>query len=165
MGSGKSSVAKALANRLSLPVIDMDDCIQHSSGLSIKQIFATEGEKGFRQRETALLQTMFERERVVLSSGGGVVTSKVNRSLLKQLGFVVYLKVDAIVALSRIGNVESRPLLSGEPEVKEPEARELLATRESLYTEVADCQIDTNKLSISEVTDSIMDLLKQNAQF
>ena len=150
MGSGKSSVARRLARFEKMNCIDMDEYIEREAGMSISRIFEVEGEKGFRQRERDFLRTMLIRDRCVLSCGGGIVTQEDNRELLKKLGTVIYLKVNAEEAISRIPNPETRPLLSGEilPE-------ELLKARLPYYEETAEVVIDTNGIDINQVTSAV----------
>jgi shikimate kinase len=125
--------------------------------MTIAQIFQTEGEAGFRARETEFLKTMQQRDRSILSCGGGVIGSEQNRELLKQLGWVVYLQVSPEVVANRIPDTSSRPLLQDQAT-----ARQLLAERESLYREVANAIIDTNPLSIPEVAEQVIQSLQRN---
>ena len=150
MGSGKSSVARRLARFEKMNCIDVDEYIEREAGMPISRIFEVEGEKGFRQREREFLRTLLIRDRCVLSCGGGIVMQEDNRELLKQLGTVIYLKVSAGEAISRIQNPETRPLLSGETP---PE--ELLEMRLPYYEETAEIVIDTNGLDISQVTTAV----------
>jgi shikimate kinase len=157
MGSGKSTVARCLADKLGMASLDVDACIQLASGKSVVQIFEEEGEAGFRRRETAFLASMFDRERAILSCGGGVVLAKENRQLLRQLGWVIYLKVSADVALARIGDTTSRPLLANKNA-----AQALLTRRETWYEEVADEVVDTNKLSVQGVVERVTKSLESH---
>jgi len=118
--------------------------------MPISRIFEVEGEKGFRHREREFLRTMLIRDRCVLSCGGGIVTQEDNRELLKRLGTVIYLKVSADEAVSRILHPESRPLLFGETS---PE--ELMKMRLPYYEETAEIVIDTNGLDVSQVTTAV----------
>jgi shikimate kinase len=156
MGSGKTSVSRRLARFERMNSIDMDAYIVREAGKSIPQIFATEGEEAFRTRELAFLRSMLVRERSILSCGGGVVTRDESRALLKVLGTVVYLKVDADEAVSRISRPETRPLLSGPT----PPA-ELLAARLRYYEEAADMTVDTRGRSIAQVTSAAQRALRQ----
>lgn len=147
MGSGKTTVSKRLARTVHLNCIDMDVYIEREASMTVSRIFEVEGEAGFRARERDFLRSMLIRDRCVLSCGGGVVVREDSRELLKQLGTVIYLKVDADVAVSRISRPETRPLLSGPT----PPA-EILASRLQLYEDVADITIDTNGQTITQVT-------------
>jgi shikimate kinase len=156
MGAGKSSVARKLARFENMNSIDMDIYIEREAGMKIPQIFALEGEAGFRQRETIFLESLFRRDRCILSCGGGVVTRDENRRALKLLGTVVYLQVSAAEALSRIEHPESRPLLNGDTP-----PGELLAARTALYEDAADIIVDTSGRSLSEVTSEVIKALRQ----
>src|SRR5690349_9059414 len=81
MGSGKSCVGRRLAGALRYSFIDLDEAIENAAGMRIPQIFATEGEAGFRRRETAALHGMLAQA-AVIASGGGLVTLAENRALL-----------------------------------------------------------------------------------
>lgn len=146
MGAGKSSVARKLARTEKMSSIDMDIYIEREAGMGVPQIFATEGEAGFRERETAFLESMFKRDRCILSCGGGVVTRDENRRIIKLLGTVVYLQVNAQEAVSRISRPETRPLLSGST----PPA-ELLEARRPFYEDAADITIDTTGKTPAQV--------------
>jgi shikimate kinase len=147
MGAGKSSVSRRLARYENMNCIDMDVYIEREAGMKIPRIFELEGEEGFRLRERDFLRSLLVRDRCVLSCGGGIVTRKDNRELLSQLGTVVYLKVDAEEAISRISRPETRPLLA---EGATPPA-EILASRLRHYEETADITIDTVGKSTNEV--------------
>jgi shikimate kinase len=155
MGSGKSSVARRLARFEKMNSIDMDTYIEREAGMKIATIFETEGEAGFREREAAFLHSMFKRDRSILSCGGGVVVRDESREILKLLGTIIYLKVDADEAVSRISRPETRPLLSGDT----PPA-ELLASRLRYYEDAADFTIDTNGRSIYQVVTAVQKCLR-----
>ncbi len=138
MGSGKSTAALGLAMRHGKASFDMDMDISRVAGKSIPEIFADEGEQGFRARERDCLERLRTVDPTIVSCGGGVVTSPENRELLKTLGFVVFLEVDPAEALSRIASTDSRPILASGAD---PAA--LLAERMPMYLEVADMRFDT----------------------
>ncbi|MCL1847938.1 MAG: shikimate kinase [Coriobacteriia bacterium] len=156
MGSGKSSVARRLARFERMNCLDMDTYIEREAKMSVSQIFKLEGEEGFRLREWEFLRSMLIRDRSILSCGGGVVVEENTRELLKQLGTVVYLKVDADEAVARISRPETRPLLSGE---RSP--TQILASRLSLYEDAADLIVDTSGCSISQVVAQVQRLLHE----
>jgi shikimate kinase len=155
MGSGKSSVARRLARFEKMNCIDMDIYIEREAGMSIPRIFEVEGEEGFRVRELDFLRSMLIRARCILSCGGGVITRDESRDLLKLLGTVIYLKVDADEAISRISHPETRPLLSGAI----PPA-EILASRLQYYENTADFTIDTSDHAISQVVSMVQRALR-----
>lgn len=156
MGSGKSSVARVLAAKTGLVHVDTDDMVVRQAGMSIPDIFAKEGEAGFRDREHDVLKTLIAMEPCVISSGGGVVVREENRILLRQLGTVVYLEVTAKEALARIGHNEERPLLRGSVS-----PQQLLDRRQDWYEGVADVSINTSSQSISQIASDIYRRLRE----
>ena len=138
MGAGKTSVARKLARNAGIASIDMDTYIERVCDCKVKQIFAESGEEGFRAIETDVLRELASGEPRLVSCGGGVVLKPENREGLKRDGFVVYLKVTAAEAASRISDVSTRPLF-GDLE----QAQRVIEGRLPLYEEVADIAIDT----------------------
>lgn len=138
MGAGKTSTARKLARLIGCAAIDMDTYIERSCGMKVREIFAEVGEGGFRAIETDVLRELASGEPRLISCGGGVVLAEENRSILKKGGCVVYLKVTAQEAASRISNVATRPLF-GDLE----NAQRILESRLPLYEEVADVLIET----------------------
>jgi shikimate kinase len=155
MGSGKSTIARRLARLEKMSAIDMDISIEREAGMSVSRIFETEGEEGFRLREFDFLRSLFIRNRCILSCGGGVVTRKESRTLLKQLGTIVYLEVDADEAVSRISHPSTRPLLAGSI----PPAA-ILASRLQYYEDTADLIVDTRGRSIGQVVSATQRALR-----
>ena len=102
MGAGKSTVAKLLAEKLALPIVDLDKKIEESAQLSIPDIFAKQGEAAFRKLESQVLQESLQQTGII-ATGGGVVLSKTNRDLLKD-AWVVFLDCQDDVLVQRIFN-------------------------------------------------------------
>jgi shikimate kinase len=150
MGSGKTTVSKLLGRMLSRRVIDVDQLISRRSGKTIPELFELYGEEGFREREMSALESLLLEPPCIVSCGGGVCTRPENREMLKRLGAVVYLEVDADEAVSRISRPESRPLLSGDT----PPA-ELLASRIADYEACATFSVDTSGKTPNEVCDIV----------
>ena len=130
-GCGKTTVGRALAGKLGRTFVDLDGEIVRRAGTSIPEIFAREGEAGFRERESALVREFGERTGLVVSTGGGVVTRRENYIPLKQNGLLLHLRRDP-AALPTDG----RPL----SQATAPE--ELWRRREPLYAAFADRAID-----------------------
>ena len=93
-GCGKSTLARLLGERLNRPVVELDRLIEETAGLSIPEIFAAQGESGFRVLETQALREAGRRSGAILSTGGGCVTRPENYPLLHQNGRIVWLRRD-----------------------------------------------------------------------
>ena len=132
-GCGKTTVGRALAGKLGRTFVDLDEEIVRRAGMSIPEIFAREGEAGFRERESVLVREFGERTGLVVSTGGGVVTRRENYIPLKQNGLLLHLRRDP-AALPTDG----RPL----SQATAPE--ELWRRRAPLYAAFADGEIDNN---------------------
>ncbi|HKL48407.1 MAG TPA: shikimate kinase [Desulfuromonadales bacterium] len=157
MGSGKTTVGRELARRLQIPFVDLDSVIIEQAGMTIPEIFAREGEEGFRHRETQALESLYAVEGSVVATGGGVVTVEENWPLMRDLGPVVYLHARLHTALQRIGEGEGRPLANGMG--RETRLGTLLELRKPLY-ERADLIVDTDGLTPSAVARTIIDKLQ-----
>ncbi len=148
MGSGKSAVGRLAAQSLGFDFVDTDQLIVSSAGKTIPEIFASEGETGFRLRETTVLNSLIGRQRHVIATGGGIVTQPENLPLLKRLGFVVWLNADIETLRRRTSRSHDRPLLR----TADPAAtlRELFAVRAPLYERASELKISTDDLSLDD---------------
>lgn len=136
MGTGKTTIGKKLAEYLNLPFLDLDHEIEGRCGAEVAWIFEREGEVGFRQRETAMLDEITQTQGVVLATGGGAVLAPENRQMLKSRGLVVYLSSTLEQLVERTRRDKKRPLL----QVDNPSEvlKTMLMARDPLYREVAD---------------------------
>ena len=132
-GSGKSTIAALLAERLHRPVLDSDAQVVETAGMSIPDIFAAGGEDAFRARETAALAELGKRSGAVLATGGGCVCREENYPLLHQNGTIFWLQRD----LARLPK-------DGRPISQRSDLAALYAQREPLYARFADAVIDNN---------------------
>lgn len=131
MGSGKTTVGKALAPRLGLDFVDLDQQIEQRCGVDVSLIFEIEGEDGFRAREHAMLAELSARKGMLLATGGGSVLNPANRELLRSTGLVVWLQTAVEQQLRRLARDQRRPLLRA-PDRRE-RLQKLAAERDPLY--------------------------------
>jgi len=146
MGSGKTTIGRALAKHLGKEFVDSDEEIQKRTGVTITHIFDIEGEAGFRQRETAAIGSLVERNNMVLATGGGAVLAEENRALLERNGIVIYLRASVHDLWLRTRNDRNRPLLqTGDVRAK---LNELFRQRDPLYRQLADVVMHSGKQSV-----------------
>ncbi len=156
MGSGKTRVGERLAQKLSYQFRDTDRLLEQKLQDTISHIFATQGEEFFREKETALLKELQPGlKHVVLSTGGGLPLREQNTKLLKEMGFVVYLKASKETTLKRLKGDKTRPLLQGEDPEKRIET--LLKDRTPIYEKAAHKTIVTDHKSLDELAIAIME--------
>ncbi len=162
-GSGKTTVARHLASRLGMPWIDSDDLIEQRAGCSIQDIFARDGEAGFRRMESDVIRELTGRESLVLATGGGAVLSETNRQRLKQAGPVVWLQASVQNLVARIGQdsrtAGRRPSLTGRSVTEEVSA--VLESRRKFYEDAATFTVSTDGRSTEDVAEQICRLLEQ----
>jgi shikimate kinase len=157
MGAGKTSIGRRLAERFGLEFVDADQVIVERTGATINAIFEHVGEVGFREREQAALAHLLACDGKLVSTGGGAVLDAVNRQLMRERGFVVYLRVSVDAQLKRLGRDSTRPLLQRGD--REQVLRDLSVHREPLYSGVADLVLDTDGLSPGSATSTLAYLL------
>lgn len=156
MGCGKSTVGRLLAERMRLPLIDLDEEIARAAGKTIPEIFAQEGEAGFRARETAALERALAREDGVIATGGGIVTRAENIRMMREKGVVVWLcrPLEDMIADVR---QDTRPNLAGD---KAERMRTLYGQRERLYAAAAHLSFD-NRMPPEESAKALQKLLTE----
>ena len=169
MGVGKTSVGRMLARELNRPFIDTDAEIESRAGRMISEIFAADGEASFRQLEATVLAEVLEsRIPAVVATGGGIVESAANRSLLvghRASGVsVVWLQASVQSMVQRTARSSNRPLLAAaHPRGREGVLGELLARRAPLYTEVATQQIGTDGRAVPRIVREIMSGIREGS--
>ena len=147
-GSGKSTIGKALAEKLGREFLDTDNLIENKAGKTIPEIFKESGEEYFRELETEVLKEVGAQTGKVVATGGGVVTKDRNLYPLRSNGVCIYIKRD-LDSLSKDG----RPLSKSDSAVKE-----LYKKRKDLYTAFSQITV-SNDGEISSTVDKIMELL------
>ena len=160
MGVGKSTVGIRLAELTKRRWIDTDTVISNRYG-RINDIFEYYGEEHFRNLETQIVDEYYEKDGLVISTGGGLVLNRENADKLKKNGKIFFLQASLDTLLSRITNGgDTRPLLRRTKGSRE-RLEELLKNRIPVYEYVADYMIETDNKSADEVAEEIVALLEK----
>ena len=156
MGCGKSSLGRKLAARLGCDFFDTDKAIESDTGVTIGEIFAYEGEEGFRLRERDMLCSLPDGGRVVVATGGGLPCYADNLQVMQSKGKSVYLRLSPEKLVSRLGRGRARrPKIAGmNDEELLAYIRELLPQREEFYM-AADMVVECDNLSDVEIVEAI----------
>ena len=142
MGVGKTTIGRRLADHFGLPFVDADEEIEKAAGMTIADIFANYGEKGFRDGEQRVIARLLEGEPRILATGGGAILDPDNRQWLAARGYVVYLHASIEQQLARTERTDTRPLLQGGN--RRDTLERLFLTRDPLYREIADLVLPTD---------------------
>ncbi|MGJ8604764.1 MAG: shikimate kinase [Marivita sp.] len=158
MGAGKTAVGKALAIALDAPFLDSDAEIEKAANMTIPEIFERDGEPFFRLKERQVISRLLEKERGILSTGGGAYMAAANRDIISEKGVAVWLNADLDLLWSRVRHKDTRPLLR----VPEP-----LAALTRLYEErvpvyaMADLTVPSDPgISIDDMAMRVIEALK-----
>ncbi|QFK72175.1 shikimate kinase [Pradoshia sp. D12] len=152
MGAGKTTVGRALAEKMQCPFYDSDQTVVERTGRSIPQLFDEVGEDGFRDLEQQALQSL-PIENCIIATGGGIILREDNRKYMKGKGTVIWLHANPTEIIKRLETDSSRPLLSGN---KEEQIVQLYQKRVDLYKLAADLQIHTDRKTKMEITEEIL---------
>lgn len=159
MGAGKSTIGKRLAEPLGKTFVDSDHEIEARTGVSIPTIFDIEGEEGFRNRESTVIDELSQRKDIILATGGGAILHPENRSHLAGRGLVVYLCATAEQLYNRTRHDRNRPLLQND----DPKGtlQNLLDQRDPLYREVADLVVETDDRSVQQAIPELIEKIEK----
>jgi shikimate kinase len=158
MGSGKTTIGRLLASQLGIPFRDTDHVIEEKAGKSVSDIFLEDGEDEFRILEKKVLRDELLSDNTVLALGGGAPISVDAQSALRAIASpVVYLDISLATVAPRIGFNRDRPLLLHNPR---GQWQTLMEARRPIYESIADCVIDVNEKSESEIVNLVMEVLK-----
>lgn len=157
--TGKTTIARLLAQRLGWEWIDADVEIERRAGKSIARIFAEDGEPAFRDLEVEVTRDLCQQPRLVLAAGGGAPMRAENREAMRAGGTVVWLKALPDTIHRRMtGDATTagrRPDLTAQGGLAE--IVQLLARREPIYQETVDFAVDTEDKTPEAITDEILE--------
>lgn len=160
MGTGKTAVGKALAEKLGKEFFELDLLIEKKSGKTIPAIFKEDGEISFREFEIEVVKEVSQQRNAVIACGGGVILNKINIDRLRKEAVIVYLTASPRVILRRISrDTDERPLLA----VANPALtiKDLLRFRRPFYERAADVTVNTSGLDIDSVVRQITAKIKE----
>lgn len=152
MGSGKTTVGRKLARLTGLEFVDADQYLEAQEDKKISDIFAAHGEAYFRERESAYIRELSQRDGIVLSLGGGAVLRQENVEAVKQTGLLIHLDTPFYRIVKNLSYSNTRPLLD-KPD-KQAETRRLYNARKGIYHRVSDVSVRSPK--ISEVLEKLV---------
>ena len=159
MGSGKTTIGRRLAHELNQDFFDTDHEIIGKTGVTIDHIFDIEGEDGFRERESKILENLCQMSNIILATGGGIVIKSKNREILKNSGLVVYLSSSVDQLLRRTAKSKTRPLLENSKDRRKT-ITDLVNARDVYYREVSSLVVDTTGKKLHE----IINIIKREAK-
>ena len=157
MGSGKSKIGKLLSSQLNLNLIDIDQEIEAKFEKTIVDIFASEGEQGFRKKEIDFLTEVNEIEDAVVSTGGGIIEASANRDILNKEEYVVFLNASVESQFQATKDKTKRPLLNNENPRQVLES--LYEHRLELYKSVSNLELSPDLLSNEDIVKEIINFL------
>jgi shikimate kinase len=151
MASGKSSVTSHLQSVTSRPLASVDHLVAQRSGLSIPQIFQTQGESRFREMELEVLRELDGERPLVVDTGGGIVETPAAVELLRHRGVIIWLDAPWEVFRQRLrtGEPGSRPLVD---RLGWAGLEELFQNRRRLYAAAADFRISGKNRTVAELS-------------
>lgn len=160
MGSGKTTTGRMLAEALQYDFADLDELIEEFEGMAVTEIFACRGEDYFRKAEARALESLFDRQKLVIACGGGTACFHDNMQKMKSAGITVYLKASPLFLAGRLSAGHfSRPLIAGmEGRELKDHIRKLLAGREGWYRQ-SDIIYDAGNFDLQELLDLVTPLI------
>ena len=150
-GSGKSTIGRILSKKLNYKFFDTDENIEDETKTKINDIFTYEGENYFRELETKVLSKLIKINKVVISTGGGIILK--NKNILNKC-FNIYLQCDEDVLIERASRNKDRPLLLIDIKKK---MKKLFNERKDIYNGLADLKINTK----SDIQKTVTEILNK----
>ncbi|WP_051365866.1 shikimate kinase [Metaclostridioides mangenotii] len=157
MGAGKTTVSKHLSKMLGMNCIEMDEHLKSEQGMSISDIFEKYGEDHFRDIESKAIEDLKKKSGTIVSCGGGIALRRRNIDAMRSQGKIVLLTATSQTTLDRVKESDERPILNGNMNVEFIES--LMEARKEKYLASADIHVDTNKKSVEEVCEEIVEKL------
>jgi len=154
MGSGKSTVGEILSEISGFQYIDMDKEIEIEDGAPIRDIFIKRGEHHFRNLESKLLDSLVQRENIIVSCGGGIIHDSLNVEVLKATGSAIFLEGDINTLFKRVKEDSNRPfafLDESSEEERFIKFSTLYANRKEAYLEASFAVINTDGKTTDEI--------------
>ncbi|MGL4607839.1 MAG: shikimate kinase [Eubacteriaceae bacterium] len=159
MATGKTTIGPRLAKELNFDFIDTDEMIEQKTGLKISEIFERFGEKKFRELEFSALKEAMAMEKIVVSTGGGIILSPINRTLLQSKAFVVTLECSPRTVYFRVKNNQNRPLLNKDKNLFK--SIEKMMSERSQFYDICDYKISTDRGSANKCCNTIIEVYKK----
>lgn len=156
MGSGKSTIARALNRQFGMRLIEMDEQIEAQEKMSITEIFRVHGEGYFRTLETRLLEELEGETGTVVSCGGGVPMRECNVDAMRRSGKIVYLSAGPETIYERVRHHHNRPLLEENMNIEY--IAELMEARLPAYLAAADVTVETDGRAAADICREIADI-------
>ena len=150
-GSGKSTIGRILSKKINYKFFDTDENIEDKTKSKINEIFTNKGEAYFRELETRVLSKLIKINKVVISTGGGIILR--NKNILNKC-FNIYLQCDEEILIERVSRNKNRPLLL--IDIKK-NIKKLLNERKDIYNELSDLKINTK----SDIQKTITEILNK----
>lgn len=155
MGAGKTVVGRLVAARIGRPFVDTDALVEAGARKPILDIFADEGERGFRAREAAAIRRTSALRGQVIAVGGGAIVDPANITNLRATGDLVLLDAPAEVLAGRVAGCEGRPLLAGAADLAARLAQ-VRIQRDGAYRRAAAHTVDTTGRTPQEVAAAVL---------
>jgi shikimate kinase len=164
MGAGKSTIGPILANTMGWDFFDLDKMIEQQTGKKITEIFAESGESYFRKLETETLIYASAGDNLVISVGGGTISSGDNLGIMKRNGTIFYLKTSVEAVYKRLIYKNDRPMLKVDELTRLPD-EEIIKKLNTIfearkpYYEKADYIIETENVSVGKTVDRLAKII------
>lgn len=158
MGSGKTTIGKALSECLNIPVFDTDEEITRNTNQTITEIFEISGEQTFRLLESEMLKKLPVMD-TIITTGGGIVLREENRNWMRENGFVIFLNATAKEILKRLEGDESRPLLKEDRVTK---VSQILEERLPLYLQASNIVVETTGKTVVSIVNELVQRLNNS---